>query len=171
MAVGCLTAAFINARRERPRLRLVTGAGLALGTCMTIGALMPQYVLYVIFVVPMGFCMITYLNSCNASLQLATDPQMRGRVLAFYVTIQQGTTPLGAPLIGWLGSEFGARWSVLTGGFAALVAGVTGAILLIRRPQLSQRFDAAVAGQPRPEDAGPAAREAALESSSTEALR
>jgi MFS family permease len=144
-AVGCLIAAFLNARRERPRLRLVAGAALALGVTMTLGALMPAYLLYVIFLVPMGFCMITYLNSSNTSLQLATDPQLRGRVLAFYVTIQQGTTPLGAPLVGWLGSAFGARWSVLAGGFAAVVAGVGGAALLKRRPQLSRRFDAAVA--------------------------
>jgi MFS family permease len=144
MAIGCLTAALLNARRERPRLRLVVGAALGLGTAMSVAALMPGYDLYALLLIPVGLAMITFLNSSNTSVQLSTDPQLRGRVLALYVAIQQGVTPFGAPVVGWLGSEFGARWSVLAGGFAALVAGGTGVVLLVTRPHINQRFETAV---------------------------
>jgi MFS family permease len=144
MAVGCLLAAFLNARRERPRIALVIVATLGLGVTMTIGPLAPAYIWYAISLVPIGFCSITYLNSANTSVQLTTPAQFRGRVLALYVALQQGTTPLGAPLVGWLGTEFGARWSVIVGGVSALVAGLGGALVLRARPSITGEYAAAM---------------------------
>ena len=139
-AIGCLGAVLLNARREAPRLTLVAGATFALGATMLLDALMPTFLLYSVFIVPVGLAMITVNNSTNTSMQLATDPQMRGRVIALYVTVQQGTTPIGAPIVGWLGTEFGARWSVLTGAFAGLIAGGIAWAMLARRPGLNRRF-------------------------------
>src|SRR6202012_3194935 len=89
-------------------------------------------------------------NSCNTTIQLSTEPQVRGRVLALYVTIQQGTTPIGAPIVGWLGSQFGARWSVLTGGFAALAGGSCAAVLTARSPTIRTQFARALRSAARP---------------------
>jgi MFS family permease len=43
-----------------------------------------------------------------------------------------GGTPLGAPLIGWVGEHFGARWTLLLGGLLT-AAGVVGASLWYAR--------------------------------------
>jgi MFS family permease len=144
MAVGCLTAALLNARRDKPRLRLVIVAVLGLGVTMSLGSLVPSYLAYAIALVPIGLASITYLNSANTSVQLTTPARFRGRVLSLYVALQQGTTPLGAPLVGWLGSEFGPRWSVLVGGLSALVAAAGGLLVLRLRPKIAEVYAAAL---------------------------
>jgi MFS family permease len=150
MAVGCLAAAFFAGRRERPRLSLIVGASVAFGVCMVAGALMPLYALYAITLVPIGLCSITLMNSCNTAIQLTTPATVRGRVIALYVVVFQGTTPLGAPIVGWLGSTFGARWSVLIGGFAGLLAAAVAGIVLFRRPDIGRRFAASLAAESAP---------------------
>lgn len=144
-AIGCLGAAVVNARRDKPRLGLLVGASLGLGAAMFVDALMPTYALFAFVLIPVGLSMITFNNTTNTAVQLTTNPQMRGRVLALYVAIQQGTTPVGAPIVGWLGTEFGARWSVLVGAFASLVAGLIVGLVLWRRRGVSARFDAELA--------------------------
>ena len=60
-------------------------------------ALMPTYLAFALLAPVIGFCTLTMLNSANATMQLETDPAMRGRVMALYMTIFMGGTPLGAP--------------------------------------------------------------------------
>lgn len=116
LAVGSLAGALANARRTRIRLRLVLGAGIAFGvTCLVLG-LLPTYWTFVAFAPVVGFAAITTLNSANATMQTESDPLMRGRVMALYFTIVMGGTPLGAPLMGWVGQHFGARWTFVLGG-------------------------------------------------------
>ena len=62
-----------------------------------------------------GFCTLTLLNSANATLQLESDPALQGRVMALYMTIVMGGTPLGSPIIGWVGQHLGARWNLVIG--------------------------------------------------------
>ena len=87
----------------------------------------------------MGLASITFLNSCNTSIQLSVEPQFRGRVLALYLAILQGGTAIGSPLVGWIGSEFGARWSVAVGGIVVLLAGIAAVIAVTRRNRLTLR--------------------------------
>ena len=56
------------------------------------------------------------LNSANATVQLSVAPAMRGRVMALYMMIFMGGTPIGAPIVGWVGETFGARWTLIGGG-------------------------------------------------------
>jgi MFS family permease len=67
------------------------------------------------------------------------EPQFRGRVLALYLATLQGGTALGAPLMGWLGSTFGARWSVAAGGAVVLLAGLLGVFVVVRSSRLTMR--------------------------------
>ena len=41
--------------------------------------------------------------------------------MAWYMAIFMGGTPIGAPMIGWIGEVFGARWTIVLGGVVALV--------------------------------------------------
>ena len=65
---------------------------------------------------------LTAMTTANAMVQMRTDPMMRGRVMALYMAIFFGGTPLGAPIIGWIGDVLGARWTL---GVGAIAVGIT----------------------------------------------
>lgn len=139
MAVGTLAGALLAARRSGPRLRLVLGGALGLGFFTLLGSVSPSFWLYAAVLIPVGLASMTFLNSCNTSIQLSVEPQFRGRVLALYLAILQGGTALGAPLMGWIGTEFGARWSVAAGGSIVLLTGLCSVIVVSRSSSLTLR--------------------------------
>jgi hypothetical protein len=47
---------------------------------------------------------------------------MRGRVMSLYSIVFMGSTPIGAPLVGWLAQAASPRAGLALGGAAALVA-------------------------------------------------
>jgi len=79
-------------------------------------------------------------------MQLAAEPVYRGRVMALYMTVVMGGTPLGAPLIGLIGEELGARWTLIIGGALVLV-GVGLAALVYERSSAGLK-NASVAHDP-----------------------
>jgi len=136
LAIGSLSGALLAARRVRIPLRLLAFAATGFGLAELVGGSMPTYVSFAIFCPLIGFCTITLLNSSNATMQMSSDPAMRGRVMALYMTVVQGGTPIGSPVIGWVGQHLGARWALWSGG-ALTIVGVMLAILLLTR--LSQQ--------------------------------
>jgi MFS family permease len=132
MAIGTLGGALLAARRRNPRMTILVGAAVLLGIATVVAATMPTYFWFSIMLVIIGLASITFLNLCNTIVQLGTDAQYRGRVLALYMAVIQGGTPFGAPLIGWVANTAGTRWSILIGGFAALAAGMLGVFALNR---------------------------------------
>jgi MFS family permease len=133
MAVGSLVGALLAARRVRIRLRLVAGAGVGFGVAEIAAGLMPTYAAFALVCPLIGVCTLTMLNSANATMQLESEPALRGRVMALYMTIVMGGTPIGSPIIGWVGQQFGARWTLLLGGLLTIV-GVGLAVALFARP-------------------------------------
>ncbi len=141
MAVGSLAGALLAARRARPRLMFVVLAGAAFAVVEIISGLMPGYASFAAILPLLGLCALTMVTSANAMIQMTTSPMMRGRVAALYLMIFMGGTPFGAPLIGWVGEEFGARWMLIGGGAVSLL-GITAGTLWylhkqdIHRPEL-----------------------------------
>lgn len=148
LAIGSLTGALVAAGRTRVRLRLVLGAAVAFGLVEIAAGLMPSYLTFMLLCPLLGFSVITVLNSCNALLQVESDPALRGRVMAIYMTIVMGGTPLGAPVIGWIGEQYGARWTLIVSGLLVLV-GVAAAVAV---RALAQRR--VLAEVPRPDPVG-----------------
>jgi MFS family permease len=133
MAIGTLGGALVAARREHPRLRLVIGAAGAFGFFSVLAALMPTYWSFAVVLVFVGLSSLTLMTAANASVQLRTAPEYRGRVMALYMAIFMGGTPIGAPIIGWIGESFGPRWTILAGGLVAIATALAAAIWLARR--------------------------------------
>lgn len=132
MAVGSLAGALMAARRTHIRLRLLVVAALGFGLAEVVAGAMPAYALFALTCPLIGFATITLLNSANATMQLESDPGMRGRVMAVYMTVVMGGTPLGAPVIGWLGEALGPRWTLYLGG-ALVILGAALAVALLGR--------------------------------------
>jgi MFS family permease len=140
MAIGSLGGALLAARRERPRLRLVVGAAFTFGVFASVAALMPTYELFALALIPVGLSSLTLMTSANATVQLSVAPEMRGRVMALYMAIFMGGTPIGAPIIGWVGGAFGPRWTILAGGLVSLVTAVTALAYVVRTRRLRLRY-------------------------------
>lgn len=122
LAVGSLAGALLAARRDRARIRVVImGTGL-FAVAGAVSAFMPSYWLYAATLMFTGFAIVTTLTTANGYVQTTTDPALRGRVLALYMAILMGGTPIGAPIVGWVAAEFGPRTAIMLGAVAAFVA-------------------------------------------------
>jgi hypothetical protein len=141
LALGSLAGALLVARRDRPDVRLVLGASAGFGAAEAVAALMPSYALFALSLIPVGIGALMVMTAANSTVQLTTPEHMRGRVMALYMAVFMGGAPLGAPLVGWIGQELGARWSLAVGAFVALGAAAGAAVWTYRRPPSTSASD------------------------------
>jgi MFS family permease len=141
MAIGSLTAALLSARRAHPRLRILLTALVGFTISSALAALAPTYALFALALVPVGLSALTALTTANAMVQLRVDPAVRGRVMALYMAIFMGGTPVGAPIIGWIGDVWGARWTIGIGSIAIGVALVVVSVWLGRRENVQVSYE------------------------------
>ena len=136
-AFGALLGALVAARRAgRMRRRLVFVAAGAYGLIEIAAGLMPTFWAFFAVLIPFGFATLTFSTAANTTVQLAAAPNMRGRVMALYLIVFLGGTPIGSPLIGWVAEAFGPRWSLILGGVASATAALLAALYLARRERL-----------------------------------
>jgi MFS family permease len=140
LAIGSLTGALLAARRERPRVRLVLGAAFGFGVATGVMALMPTYVSYAVACIPVGLASLTMMTAANSTVQISTDPAVRGRVMSLYMMVFLGATPIGSPIVGWVAEQFGARWSIGIGSISALLVSSGAALWAMRRWNLEVRY-------------------------------
>lgn len=134
MAIGSVVGSLLAARRERARFGVIVASSLGFGIACTLAALSPTIWLFAIAGVLLGVAAITMMNTANAYVQTTTDPLVRGRVMAIYLALFAGGTPIGAPIVGFVANLAGPRWAVGIGaasGFVAALAAV--AWLVVRR--------------------------------------
>jgi MFS family permease len=146
MGVGALGGALLAAARQSPTIRLLSFGALGFGAFMVAAALMPNLPLELVALVPMGALMVTVQATANSLLQLSSDPMFRGRVMALYVMVFIGTTPIGGPIVGFVAQHFGAREALALGGVASALAGVA-VLAAIRRGAAGEQL-----ASPRPID-------------------
>jgi MFS family permease len=127
MAIGSVAGALLSARRERPGMSVIVAAAAIFGFGFCIAAAMPSYGLFGCALVIIGLSAQTFTTTANSTLQLSTEPEMRGRVIALFLAIAVGATPIGAPLVGWVADTFGPRWALGVGaasGFGAVIVAI-----------------------------------------------
>lgn len=134
LAIGSLTGALLAARRERARLRVVVLASAGFGLAAITSSLMPTFWTFGVSLILIGFATVTMLTTANGYVQTTTEPAVRGRVMALYMAILMGGTPIGAPIVGAVANAFGPRWALVVGGVAGLVsAGIAFTWLIVRK--------------------------------------
>ncbi|MDO0913955.1 MFS transporter [Streptomyces sp. DT2A-34] len=132
MAVGSLAGALLAARRGTARMRVLIAGAVAFGTMEMVAALAPSLWLFALLMVPIGMLGMTVNVTANSSIQMSTDPSMRGRVMALYMMVFMGGAPLGAPIAGWITDAYGVRAGLAVGGAITAAAAVTIALVLAR---------------------------------------
>lgn len=140
MAVGALVGALVAARRQVPRLRIIVIGAALYGLCEILLGLAPTYAAFALMSVPTGLAMLTMITSANAAIQITTKEEMRGRVMALYAMIFMGATPIGSPIVGWIGEVHGARWSILVGGLASLLVALAAGVWAIAHWEIRVRL-------------------------------
>ena len=128
IAIGSVAGALLSARRERPRASVLLTGAAVFGAGCAVAAVMPEYWLFGATLVVIGAASQTFMTTANSTIQLGTDPAMRGRVMAIYLALALGSTPLGAPIVGWVADVAGARWALAVGAAAGLGAALLGAM-------------------------------------------
>jgi MFS family permease len=121
MGIGAVIVGLGYAARMDVTPRLFLRLTVALGVLMLLSGAAPTLELAVVALVALGGVSVSFLASANATLQLTSPPEMRGRVLALWSMAFMGTIPIGGPLVGWIGEHVGARWGMYVGGIAPLV--------------------------------------------------
>jgi MFS family permease len=138
MGVGAIAGGLAAATRK------TTGVGTRLpftaigwGLAINFAALAPTRLVEYIALVAVGYGAITFNSLAKTTLQLTAAPEMRGRVMDLWALAWQGSTPIGAPAVGWVGARFGARSALLAGGVPCLLMGV--AVLTATAPSRRAR--------------------------------
>jgi MFS family permease len=149
MAVGSVAGALVTGSHGRTGPRLIAAAALAFGGAALLAAAAPGLVVEVAALIALGAASVTFAATINSSLQLAVAPQMRGRVMALYSVVFLGSTPIGAPLTGWLSQAYDPRVALLlaaiSGISAAWAARVSFARIRTRSESATTQGEAAAA--------------------------
>jgi len=132
MGVGSVAGALLTGGLGRVSPRLIVAAATAFGVFELLAAVAPSLPLQVLALVPLGAVSVTFAAGVNSSMQLAASPSMRGRVMSLYSVVFLGSTPIGAPIVGWLAEVASPRAGLALGGAAALLA-AAGARVAYRR--------------------------------------
>lgn len=113
------------------------------GVSLVAVALMPTLFLAACGMFVAGFFSINVTSLGNTIIQLESAPHMRGRVMALWGMAMMGSTPIGGPIIGFIGEFLGGRWGVGVGGAVALLTAAA-AIVILRRNNAVQIISPAV---------------------------
>jgi MFS family permease len=146
LGLGSLTGALFTAGRREPSPKLMLGSLLVFGVLMLACAAAPTLPIELVTLVAMGVAALTFQTTSNAMVQLRSEPALRGRVMAIYSVLFLGTTPIGAPFVGWIAQQFGPRAGFALGGASMLVAGLI-AVWIVRRRHIFTPVPRAV-GEP-----------------------
>jgi MFS family permease len=137
MGVGAIVGGLWSAAKGKIGSTAMIRAALLFGVAMALVALSPVLVVALVALSLVGFASVSFLAMANSTLQLRSDPQMRGRVMALWAVAFIGTTPIGGPVIGWVTSVFGARIGLGVGALSCVVAALIG-LWLVRRARIKR---------------------------------
>jgi MFS family permease len=134
LAVGALAGALASSRRRaRPTAYAVLAAAVLFGGFETLVGFAPTFLTAILLLLPTGFFMIYFAQAANQRVQLGTDPEFRGRVMALYVLVFLGSTPLGSLIIGWCAERYGPRSGIWIGGLVSVLATFVVAAMQLRK--------------------------------------
>ena len=131
--IGSVVGGLFAAGRKKMAPRMLVLSALGFGVSLTVAAFMPSLALMVGIMVIAGVFSINFISLGNITLQMESRPEMRGRVMALWTMAFLGSTPIGGPIIGWIGQHVGPRYGLAVGGVAAVVAAIIGMFTLSKK--------------------------------------
>jgi MFS family permease len=126
LGAGAVAGGLYAARSARTGVARLTWAALGYAIAVGLVAAAPTLVTAIAACVLAGAASVLFLTTGNATIQLASDPEYRGRVTALWSMALVGSTPIGSPVIGALSDAAGPRSALALGAAACLAAIVIG---------------------------------------------
>jgi MFS family permease len=122
MGIGAIVFALARGTRTVATTRRLTIGTLGLGSSLVALGLAPTPLMAYLVLPFVGAGSVNFLTLMNATLQLSSSSEMRGRVMALYTMALLGTTPLGSFIMGWTGEHIGPREAAVLGGGVTMAA-------------------------------------------------
>jgi MFS family permease len=146
MGVGAVAGGLVSAGRGRPRASALCLSAIGWGIAILLAAMAPTMPLELAALVFVGYGSITFNSMAKTVLQLVAKPTMRGRVMALWGLAWLGSTPIGGSIVGWIGQDAGARWSLVVGGLPTVLCGLLAlpALTRIDRRRAAARTEAGI---------------------------
>ncbi len=133
---GAAIGGIIAASRKETGPSTFLAFGALSGFSILLASIAPSQGLAIAGLILVGFFTVNMVSTANSMIQLESHPEMRGRVMAIWGMAMMGSTPIGGPIVGWIGEVFDARLSLAVGGAAMLIAVVYGYIALVRGKEM-----------------------------------
>ncbi len=133
IGLGSAVGAVVAGMGARPRVRMIVFFAALFGVLQALAGLAPGLLVFLLLIAGMGFVNLICQAMANSSVQLAVDPEMRGRVMGLYMLVFIGGTPIGAPIVGAVTSHYGARDGMLLCGLVPVAAALVVAVALYSR--------------------------------------
>lgn len=116
---GALSLAAVGGRVRRGRLFAISAFGFAM---LTIAFAFAQAVVpAAVLLFCLGLAMLINGALANGMLQSVVPDELRGRVMATYVFVYVGFTPIGSFIAGAISDFIGVRWAIGLGGGVMLI--------------------------------------------------
>ena len=132
MGVGAVVGGLVTAARGRTGVRPMIIASTGFGVSMLAAAYAPVFALSCALMLLVGWASVSFIAIGNSTIQLTSDPEKRGRMIALWQVAFQGTTPIGGPLVGWVIALSDPRSGLAVGGVSCLAAAAGGYVLARR---------------------------------------
>jgi MFS family permease len=130
--LGAISSALLLAFRGRPRLRSILIAGTALGV-VEVGLAQSHWMpLSLILMFTIGLAGTALSMNANTLIQITVPDHLRGRLMAVYITVFVGTTPIGGLIFGGVAGAFGIAASLVIGGVISAIVSVLAAAVAWR---------------------------------------
>lgn len=129
VGVGAIVGGVVAARRRVLGVRSLAMSAILWGALIVGASAAPTLPLEYASLVLVGSAAVTFNSAAKTLLQVETAMNMRGRVMSLWSTAWQGSTVVGAPIIGFAGHAFGPRAGLVVGGAMSVLAGA----LFLRR--------------------------------------
>lgn len=132
VSVGSLLGALRTAAMQVVSVRYLVLNTVLLGVFGVATSWAPGIVAALVLSVPLGFGGAAFISASNAISQQECPPEMRSRILALVAVAFLGSTPIGAPITGWIGDHVSAEWSLGYGSVVAIVVAALAVVVLAR---------------------------------------
>ena len=128
--IGSVIGSLLTGRRRVVTTRWFLGNGLLLGVSGLALAWAPGIPAALAVSIPVGMGGAAFIAGQNAIIQQESPHDMRGRLLALSAVAFLGSTPIGAPITGFIADHVSPEWSLAYGSVITLCAIGVGALLM-----------------------------------------